>query len=341
MTITTRQVLLKSRPNGPVTQDNFDMREAALTELADGDVLVRAIYMSLDPYMRGRMDAAKSYAANFQIGEPMIARCIGEVTGSRNDAFKPGDIVAGMLDWADHSVVVGGKGLVSIDASVAPLPYFLGVLGMPGMTAWIGMREIGQPNDGDTLFVSAASGAVGQLAGQMGRIAGCRVVGCAGSDAKVTYVIDELGFDAAFNHRTAGDYLTAMQGICPEGIDVNFENVGGAMLEAALEHANDYARFIQCGAISQYNLVGDQRYGIRNMEHLHRKRIRMQGFIVSDHWKRMGEFTAEVAGWLKSGEIKYKIDITEGLENATQAFLGILEGENFGKQVVRIGAEPS
>ncbi|MBT6095426.1 MAG: NADP-dependent oxidoreductase [Rhodospirillaceae bacterium] len=336
---TTRQVLLKSRPHGPAGLDNFDMREAELPALADDDVAVRAIYMSLDPYMRGRLDAEKSYAANFEVGAPMIARCVGEVTESLNPKFQAGEVVVGMMDWADHSVVAGGKGIAKVDADLAPLPYFLGLLGMPGLTAWVGMREIGQPKEGETLFVSAASGAVGQLAGQMGKIAGCKVMGCAGTDAKLAYVTEELGFDAVFNHRTDTDYLAAMQRICPDGIDVNFENVGGAMLEAALEHANNYARFIQCGAISQYNLVGDQRYGVKNLEHLHRKRVRMQGFIVTDHWHLMREFQVEVAGWLKAGQIKYKIDITEGLENATQAFLGLLEGENFGKKVIKIGPE--
>jgi NADPH-dependent curcumin reductase CurA len=337
---TTRQVLLMSRPAGAAGPENFAMREAELPPLEQGDIEARAIYMSVDPYMRGRLDAEKSYAANFELGEPMIARCVGQVTESLNPKFQAGDLVVGMMDWADHSVVKGGKGLARVDASLAPLPYFLGLLGMPGLTAWVGIREIGQPKEGETLFVSAASGAVGQLAGQMGKIAGCRVTGCAGSADKIAYVTDELGFDAVFNHREEVDYLAAMQRVAPEGLDVNFENVGGAMLEAALEHANDHARFIQCGAISQYNLKGDERYGVKNLEHLHRKRITMRGFIITDHWQRMGEFQEEVAGWLRDGRIKYKIDVTDGLENATDAFLGLLAGENFGKQVIRIGADP-
>ena len=338
---TTRQILLKSRPDGWVTLDNFDSREVTTPDLGEGDVLVRAIYMSLDPYMRGRMDAEKSYAANFELGEAMIARCVGEVVESANTAFDVGTLVVGMLDWADYSVVKGAKGLSPIDPDLAPLPYFLGILGMPGLTAWIGMTEIGQPKEGETLFVSAASGAVGQVAGQMGKMIGCRVVGTAGTDEKVAFLKDELDFDDAFNHRTETDYLAAMQRTCPDGIDVNFENVGGAMLESFIEHANDFARSIQCGAISQYNLVGDDRFGIRNLENIHRKRIRMEGFIVTDHWRRMGEFQAEVGGWLKAGKIKYKIDMTDGLENATAALIGVLEGKNFGKQVVKIGDEPS
>ena len=339
MQANTRQIILKSRPDGPVKGENFETREVAVPEPEDGDVLVRVIYMSLDPYMRGRMDAAKSYAANFEVGDPMIARSVGEVVVSRNDAYQAGDLVVGMMEWSDYAVVPGAKGLRAADPEFAPLPYYLGALGMPGMTAWIGIKEIGKPKEGETLFVSAASGAVGQIAGQMGRMAGCRVVGCAGSDEKVAYLTGEIGFDAAFNHRTEGDYLGALKRCCPTGIDVNFENVGGAMLEAVIEHANDYARSIQCGAISQYNLVEDKRYGIKNLEHIHRKRIHMEGFIVTDHWKRLDEFMVEMGSWLKCGAMTYKIDITEGLENAPAAFMAMLEGGNFGKQVVKIGAE--
>ena len=340
MQTSTRQIILKSRPDGPVSDENFEVREINLSDPQDGDVLIRTIYMSLDPYMRGRMGKAKSYAANFEVGKPMVAGCVGEVVISKNNAFHVGDIVTGMLDWADYSIVSARKELRLVDSKSAPLPYYLGVLGMPGMTAWIGIKEIGRLKEGETLFVSAASGAVGQIVGQMGRIAGCRVVGCAGSDEKVSYLTDELGFDAAFNHRKEMNYLAALQRCCPDGIDVNFENVGGAMLEAVLEHANDYARSIQCGAISQYNVSKDERYGIQNLEHVHRKRIHMQGFIVTDHWSRFDEFIAEMAGWLRSAAISYKVNVVDGLENAPAAFMSMLEGGNFGKQIVRIGLEP-
>ena len=340
MPTSTRQIILKSRPNGPVSDENFETREINLPDLQDGDVLLRTIYMSLDPYMRGRMDVEKSYAANFEVKEPMIAGCVSEVVISNNDVYQVGNIVVGMLDWADYSIVSGDKELRLVYPEIAPLPYYLGVLGMPGMTAWIGIKEIGKPKEGGTLLVSAASGAVGQIGGQMGRMAGCRAVGCAGSDDKVSYLTDELGFDAAFNHRKEMNYLAALQRCCPDGIDVNFENVGGAMLEAVLEHANDYARSIQCGAISQYNVSKDERYGIQNLEHVHRKRIHMQGFIVTDHWSRFDEFIAEMAGWLRSATISYKVNVVDGLENAPAAFMSMLEGGNFGKQVVRIGLEP-
>ncbi|MEK9755031.1 MAG: NADP-dependent oxidoreductase, partial [Rhodospirillaceae bacterium] len=195
------------------------------------------------------------------------------------------------------------------------------------------------PKKGETLVVSAASGAVGQIAVQMGRIAGCRVIGTAGSDAKVGFLLDELKLDGAFNHATSTDFLADLKRLCPDGIDVYFDNVGGAMLEAALDHANPFARFVQCGSISQYNLVGDQRYGVKNLTHLTRKRIHMEGFIVSDHAERRPEFEAEMAPWLSAGDIKYKVDIVSGLENAPNAFIGMLKGENFGKLVVQIGPE--
>jgi NADPH-dependent curcumin reductase CurA len=337
---TTLQIILKRRPDGWVTPDCFAMREAAIAALAGGDALVRSIYMSLDPYMRGRMDDAGSYAASFELDRPLQARIIGEVVATENDAFAVGAVVFGVLDWADHTLVAGGAGLRPLKAGLAPLPYHLGALGMPGMTAWIGLKEIGQPRQGETLVVSAASGAVGQIAAQMGRIAGCRVVGTAGSDAKVRFLLDELKLDGAFNHATSTDFLTDLKRYCPDGIDVYFDNVGGGMLEAALDHANPFARFVQCGSISQYNLVGDARYGVKNLTHLTRKRIRMQGLIVSDHADRRGEFETEMAAWLNSGEITYKVDIVDGLENAADAFIGMLKGENFGKLVVRIGADP-
>ncbi len=338
---TNRQIIFKSRPVGWVTLDNFDARDAAIPDVGDGDVLVRAIYMSLDPYMRGRMDASKSYAAGFKVGEPLQARVIGRVAASKNADYPEGTLVFGTLDWADVTLVPGGQGLKKIDPAAAdvPLTWHLGALGMPGMTAWVGLGFT-DPKPGDTLFVSAASGAVGQIVGQIGRLRGCRVVGTAGTDAKVAYLTDDLGFDAAFNYRTAGDdILGALQAAAPDGIDIYFDNVGGKVLEAALDAANRFARFVECGMISQYNLTRDETPGIRNMTHVVRKAIRMQGFIVSDHAGRRAEFDAEMIDWLKAGKIKYRIDVAEGLDAAPAAFIAMLKGENFGKQVVRISAE--
>ena len=339
MTDINRQVIFKSRPEGWVTLDNFACRDAEMPEPEDGEVLVRAIYISLDPYMRGRMDDRKSYAQNFRVGEPLKARTVGQVVSSRHESFETGDIVLGTLDWAEYTVVPGAKGLRHLDPDLAPLPYYLGALGMPGMTAWIGM-QIGAPRSGDTLFVSAASGAVGQIVGQIGKLAGCQVVGSAGTDAKVAFLTDELGFDAAFNYKSAPDILAALEAAAPDGLDIYFDNVGGRVLEAALDHANTGARFVECGMISQYNLSREETPGVRNLTHINRKRIRMQGFIVSDHNDRFGEFMTEMGAWLKSGAIKYRIDEAVGLENAPAAFIAMLKGENFGKQVVRIGDLP-
>lgn len=336
-----RQIVFASRPEGWVTLDNFAARDAALPDVGEGDVLVRAIYMSLDPYMRGRMDAAKSYAAGFRLGEPLQARVIGRIAASRHPDFAEGALVFGTLDWADYTLVPGGKGLRAIDPAAAgvPLTWHLGALGMPGMTAWVGLG-FADPKPGDTLFVSAASGAVGQIVGQIGRLRGCRVIGCAGTDAKVAYLTEDLGFDAAFNHRTeAGDLLGALQKAAPDGLDIYFDNVGGPLLEAALDAANRFARFVECGMISQYNLTRDETPGIRNMTHVVRKAIRMQGFIVSDHADRRADFEAEMISWLQSGAITYRVDVANGLDAAPAAFIAMLKGENFGKQVVKVGDE--
>ncbi|MAH83413.1 MAG: hypothetical protein CBB68_03500 [Rhodospirillaceae bacterium TMED8] len=340
MTLSTRVITLKCRPEGVVDVNNFEIKEIDLVELQCGEILLRTVYLSLDPYMRGRMSAAKSYAGNFEVGEPLIARGVGEVILSESKAFTAGDLVVGMMKWADYSVIKHPETLRVIDVNKTPLPNYLGPLGMPGLTAWVGMKNIGKPKVGETLFVSAASGAVGQIASQMGKISGCRVVGCAGTDKKVSYLINQMGLDAAFNHNVEGDYLAALRRCCPEGIDINFENVGGKLLEAVLEQANDNARFVQCGVISQYNLPHDKRFGIRNIEHIHRKRIRMEGFIVGDHWDRLDEFISEMMVWLNSGAITYKLDITSGLERAPVAFIAMMGGGNFGKTLVQVDDEP-
>ena len=338
MSTPTRQITLRRHPMGWVTPNDFEIREAILPAPPSNHVLVRAIFMSLDPYMRGRMDANKTYAQNFQIGEPLKARVIGEVIHSRHANFNPGDLVHGMVDWADISIAQGSN-LRHVDPTVAPLPYYLGALGMPGMTAWIGM-EMGAPRPGETVFVSAASGAVGQIAGQIAKLQSCRTVGCAGSDEKTAFLLDELGFDAAFNYKSSTAVLEALKVAAPNGVDMYFDNVGGIILEAALDHANNFARFIQCGLISQYNLSREETTGVRNLTHINRKRIRMEGFIVSDHSDRLEEFMSEMKAWLSSGQIRYRIDITNGLENAPEAFISMLKGGNFGKQVVQIGPTP-
>ena len=336
------QIIFKARPEGWVTPDCFDTRDVPLPEPGEGEVLVRTVYMSMDPSMRGRMDAAKSYAPGWVLGEPCKTRIVGEVAASRAPDFAEGDLVFGkVMDWADYSLVpTKAIRRINPDAAGLPLSYHLGALGMPGMTAWVGL-DLADPVAGETLFVSAASGAVGQIVGQIGKLKGLTVVGSAGTDDKVAYLTDDLGFDAAFNYRAAGDdILGALQKAAPGGLDIYFDNVGGRVLEAALDHANTRARVVICGMISQYNLTREDTPGIRNLPHINRKRIRMEGFIVSDHEDRRPEFEAEMIGWLKSGAIKYRVDVAEGLENAPAAMIAMLKGENFGKQVVRVGAEP-
>ena len=298
---------------------------------------MRAIYMSLDPYMRGRMDDTKTYAQIFQIGQPLKARVIGEVEDSKNPGFISGDIVFGIVDWADFSIVAGSD-VRHINPVNVPLQYYLGPLGMPGMTAWIGMK-LGAPKMGETVFISAASGGVGQIAGQIAKLENCRTIGSAGTDEKVKFLLSELGFDEAFNYKTVSSVLGALQCAAPNGIDIYFDNVGGEILEAALDHANDYARFIQCGMISQYNLKREETPGIRNLTHINRKRIRMEGFIVSDHTNRLNEFMDQMKNWLKNDEMIYRTDITQGLENAPGAFISLMKGANFGKQIIQIGPE--
>ena len=333
----TRQIILKKRPIGPVTLDNFEMRHCYLPALKKGQLLIRAIYMSLDPYMRGRMDDTKSYAQNFQVGQPLKARVIGEVVDSKNPEFICGDVVLGVFDWADFSIV-SGSDLQHINPMDTPLKYYLGPLGMPGMTAWIGM-ELAAPRLGETVFISAASGGVGQIAGQIAKLKNCRTIGSAGTDEKVKFLLGELGFDKAFNYKTVSSVLGALQCAAPNGIDIYFDNVGGEILEAALDHANEYARFIQCGMISQYNLKREEILGIRNLTHINRKRIRMEGFIVSDHANRSLEFMDKMKNWLKNNEMKYRIDTTQGLENAASAFISMMNGANFGKKIIQIGAD--
>jgi NADPH-dependent curcumin reductase CurA len=334
-----REVRLKARPQGAPTLDLFDVVESPMPELGDGDVLVRNIFMSVDPYMRGRMNDVKSYVPPFQIGEALDGRAVGEVVESRQAELRVGDYVSSGLGWREYFTSDGSADrgeLVKLDPSVDPLSLYLGVLGMPGMTAWLGMGQIGKPQRGETVFVSGAAGAVGSVAGQLASLEGCRVVGSAGSDAKVAFVTDELGFDAAFNYKSV-DLEQAVAAACPNGIDVYFDNVGGAHLQAALEQMNDFGRIVSCGMISQYNEASPTP-GPNNLAHIVRKRLRVQGFIVSDSADQVGEFRAEMTRRVAAGEIHYRETVVEGLENAPQAFIGLFQGDNIGKMVVQIGA---
>lgn len=328
------QVLFKSRPSGWVVPENFELHEGTVPEPGDGDVLVRNRYMSVDPYMRNRMNDVKSYVEGFKLGKVLTGGVVGEVAKSNNPAFKEGDQVSGMLGWENYTNVPGGAGLMKVDGSLAPLSWYLGVLGMPGMTAHVGLLKIGQPKEGETVYVSAASGAVGQIVGQIAKLKGCRVVGSAGSDEKVAFITEQCGFDAGFNYKKVDSLGETLRTHCPDGIDVYFENVGGRMLEAVLNQMNPFGRVSACGMISQYNL--EKPEGVHTLLNVVGKRLRIEGFIVSDHFAELPTFIQEMGGWLKNGDITYREDVKEGLENAPAAFIGMLKGENFGKQVVKI-----
>jgi NADPH-dependent curcumin reductase len=326
------QVLLANRPTGWVKESDFRIVETDIPTAGDGQVLVKNLYLSLDPYMRGRMNDQRSYAAKVEIGQVMTGETVGEVLESRNPKFRAGDTVAGRVGWQTYALSDGGD-LRKVDPKLVPVSTYLGVVGMPGVTAWIGLTEIGQPKPGETVVVSAASGAVGSVVGQLAKARDCRVVGVAGGKAKCDFVVGELGFDACIDHR-AGDWQKALADATPKGIDVYFENVGGALLDAVLLRCNPFARVPLCGMVSQYNAV--DRYGVQNLMMAVGMRIRLQGFIVSDHMARWPEALKELSQGVREGKIKYRETVTDGLANAPRAFIGLLKGENFGKQLVKL-----
>jgi NADPH-dependent curcumin reductase CurA len=327
-----RQILLKSRPEGTPTLDNFELAESPIPEPGDGAVLMRTIYLSLDPYMRGRMNATKSYAAPAVLGQPMVGGTVGEIVSSCNPKYSVGDIVLGNGGWQEYTLS-DGAGLRKLDPKAAPVSTALGVLGMPGMTAYVGLLEIGQPKPGETVVVAAASGAVGSIVGQLARIKGCRAVGIAGGTEKCCFVTGELGFDACVDHR-APDFAAQLQAACPKGIDVYFESVGGAVQQTVWPLLNDFARVPVCGLIAQYNLttpmLGPDMFSVL------RKRLLLRGFIVFDFAAKEGDFLRDVGEWVRSGRVEYREDIVDGLENAPASFLGMLQGKNFGKMLVRV-----
>ena len=329
--MSNRQITLKSRPVGEPALDNFEAKDAPLPALADGDVLRRTLYLSLDAYMRGRMSDAPSYAAPVAVGSPMVGHTVSEVVESRNPAFKPGDIVAGYDGWQQYGVS-NGKDLRALDPALPPTAA-LGVLGMPGMTAFVGLVDIGQPKAGETVVVSAASGAVGSVVGQLAKVRGCRAVGVAGSAEKCRYVVEELGFDACVNYKT-DDLVPALRAAAPDGIDVYFENVGGAVLAAVMKMLNRGARIPLCGLIADYNAA--KLPPGPNWRALLVSRALVKGFIVSDHADRAPAFYQEVAPLVRAGRIKYREDIVKGLDAAPAAFIGLLAGKNFGKLLVQL-----
>jgi hypothetical protein len=329
---TNMQVLLASRPSGWVKEENFKIVNTAIPVPAAGQILVRNHYLSLDPYMRGRMNDVKSYAAKQEIDQVMVGGTVGEVIESNNPKFKAGDIVVGMYGWQQYGCS-DGTGVNKVDVSRVPMSAYLGVIGMPGVTAWVGLLDICQPKAGETVVVSAASGAVGSAVGQIAKLKGCRAVGIAGGTAKCDYVVKELGFDACVDYK-AGRLSQDLKAAAPDGVDCYFENVGGEILDAVLQRTNAFSRIAVCGLISQYNAT--EPYGVRTFQAILVNRIKVQGFIVSDRLQLWPQAMTDLAGWVASGKLKYRETVAQGLENAPKAFIGLLQGQNFGKQLVKL-----
>lgn len=330
-----RSVVLKSRPRGEPTPDDFGIVEDAIPKAGPGEVVTRTLFLSIDPYMRGRLREEQTYAVAIQIGEVMTGETVGHVIASADPNFVPGDIVVGARGWQTHSVTPGER-LVKIPKGTASLSAYLGVLGMPGATAYAGVTEICKPKAGETFVVSAASGAVGSVAGQIAKRAGARVVGIAGGADKCLWVQDSLGFDDCVDHRSL-DLGRELRAACPNGIDCYFENVGGTVQAAVFDQLNAFGRVAMCGMVSQYN---EHTFPAGpNLGFVVGKRVLIQGFIVSDRPARMTEWRALAAPWVADGSLKYREDVIDGLENAPDALTGILSGRNFGKLLVKVSAE--
>lgn len=338
MSLINQQVLLATRPVGLPKSTNFNLVQSELPEPDDNDILCKTLYLSLDPYMRGRMNEGKSYSEPIEVGDVMVGATVSEVMGSNNPAYKMGDIVLTEGGWQEYSISNGeGVKKVDFDENV-PLSYALGVMGMPGLTAYVGLLDIGQPKKGDTVVVSAAAGGVGSIVGQIAKLKGCRVIGIAGSPAKCKHVVNHLGFDDCINYKSDG-FMAQLENACPGGIDVYFESVGGRVLAAVLGLLNVGARMPVCGGISYYNLTelppGPDKTALL-MRSLLINRVKMQGFIIFDHYDREEAFLSDMTTWIKNGDVKYSEDVVKGLVNAPEAFKGMLMGKNLGKQIIKI-----
>ena len=337
------KILLNERPHGEPKLGDFKTVKEDIIKPNDGEVLLKTIYMSLDPYMRGRMNDAKSYAKPVEIGEVMEAGALSQVIESKSKLFKPGDFVEGRTGWQDNPTV-NEKKLRLIDPKMAPLSTSIGVLGMPGTTAYVGMHNFAKPLKGETLVVSAASGAVGATVGQIGKIYGCRVIGVAGTDDKCEFTKTELGFDDCVNYKDA-DFKEKLKSACPSGIDIYWENVGGITFDTVMPLLNDYARIPVCGLISLYNatsLKGGEKDRLPLLfRQILTKRMMIKGFIVFNHYDQREESIIALSKWINEGKIKYKEDFVEGLENAPNALIGLLNGKNFGKLVVKVNSDPT
>lgn len=339
--IANRRIVLNSRPVGAPVAENFRLEQLGVPALSSGQVLLRTVYLSLDPYMRGRMSDGPSYAPPVAVGDVMVGGTVSRVDASRHTDYQVGDMVLGYGGWQDYALS-DGSDLTRLDAGMVRPSLALGVLGMPGFTAYMGLLDIGQPKAGETVVVAAASGAVGSVVGQIAKLKGCRAVGIAGGGDKCRFVVEELGFDACIDHRSA-DFAQRLAAACPQGIDVYFESVGGMVFDAVLPLLNVRARVPVCGLIAHYNDTalppGPDRLPLLARTLL-TKRVKMQGFIIfDDYGPRFREFFEPMSAWVKAGKIKFREDIVDGLENAPQAFIGLLEGRNFGKLVIRVADE--
>ncbi|UWG49633.1 NADPH-dependent curcumin reductase CurA [Halalkaliarchaeum sp. AArc-CO] len=336
MTNTNREWILAERPVGEPDTACFDLQETDVPTHGSGELLVRTRYLSVDPYMRGRMRDSKSYAEPWDVGDTLRGGIVGEVVESESDDYHEGDLVTGEGTWGDYSVL-DTEEVVPVDPSVANPEAYLGVLGMPGRTAYFGLLEVGEPKPGDTVVVSGAAGAVGSVVGQIAKRNGCQVVGFAGSDEKTAWLTDDLGFDTAINYKTTDDYRAALEDAAPGGVDVYFDNVGGPITDAVFTKLNLDARVAVCGQIAHYN-DEEPPTGPRKLPQLIAPRAKVQGLLVSDFSTRFGEANERISRWVASGELDHRETIVEGLENAPDAFLGLFEGDNIGKQVVRVSS---
>ena len=329
--MTNKRVVLASRPAGPVSEANFRLEESPVAKPADGEVLVRNLWLSLDPYMRGRMSDAKSYVKGVDLGEVMVGQTVGEVLESRHPKLRVGDIVLTQLGWQLYGAT---REATKVDTGRAPASYYLGLLGMPGLTAYFGLKELGQPKAGETVVVSAASGAVGSVVGQLAKLWGARAVGIAGGREKCAYVREELGFDACVDYK-AGRLRDELKEACPKGVDVYFDNVGGEILDLLLTRLNLFGRIVVCGMISDYNSTDP--YRVRNWRAILVNRLRVQGMIVFDWKDRYAEALKALGGYFAEGKLSYRESVVQGLENAPRGLIDLLGGRNFGKQLVKLG----
>jgi NADPH-dependent curcumin reductase CurA len=338
--LVSREIHLKQRPEGMPTEDDFQLVKVNIPDLKDGEFLVRNIWMSVDPYMRGRMRETKSYISPFELGKPLEGGCVGQITQSKNEHFRVGEYVLGNLGWREYWLSEGNVDVKKIDSNMAPIQWYLGILGLTGLTAYVGLFKIAKLSDNTngTVFVSAAAGAVGSIACQIAKMKGCHVIGSVGSQEKVKWLLDDVKIDYAFNYKEVGENNTSAElgKSCQYGIDIYFDNVGGRHLEAAIDNMKIFGRIVLCGMISQYNLSSSP-VGPSNIFLAIPNRLKLLGFIVRDHYDLLNEFYADMSGWISKGMIKWNETVFEGLENAPKAFLALFKGENTGKMLVKIG----